>query len=147
MAYKGYFFPTNTAKYQGDPTKIIYRSSWEALTFKWCDENNDIVKWSSEEFYIPYYCPTDSKMHRYFIDLKLEYKSGNIVIVEIKPHSQTIKPVMTKGKRKKTFLVEAFTYEKNAAKWTAAIKYANERKWTFQIWTENTLRLMGIRVG
>lgn len=146
MAYQGKFSPKNPSKYEGNHTNIIFRSSWEALAFKWCDENNDVVKWSSEEFFIPYYCPTDSAYHRYFVDLKITYADGKTILVEIKPHAQTVKPVLSKGKRKKTFLVEAFTYEKNAAKWTAAIKYANERGWSFKLWTENTLRKMGIRV-
>ena len=36
------------------------------------------------------------------------------------------------------------TYVKNMNKWEAANEYAKDRGWEFQIWTEKTLKSMGI---
>ena len=56
-AKKGYFKPKNYSKYKGDPTKIIYRSSWEKMFMGYLDNNPSVVEWSSEEFFIPYKSP------------------------------------------------------------------------------------------
>ena len=37
--YKGKFIPRNTSKYLGDPTSIVYRSSYELKFMNWCDRN------------------------------------------------------------------------------------------------------------
>ena len=54
MSYKGKFHPTNRKKYKGDIDNIIYRSLWERKFMVYCDENDDIVEWGSEELVIPY---------------------------------------------------------------------------------------------
>ena len=61
MAYSGTFRPKNPGKYAGDPTNIIYRSTWEAKVMNWLDKNPGIVTWASEEIAIPYYSPVDNK--------------------------------------------------------------------------------------
>jgi hypothetical protein len=38
------------------------------------------------------------------------------------------------------------TYVKNASKWKAANEYCADRGWIWQIWTEDTLGALGIRV-
>lgn len=146
MAYSGRYYPSNPSKYKGDVNKIVYRSSWERLLFSWCDECPDIKYWSSEETIVPYICSTDNRLHRYFIDCTIEFKSGAKFMVEVKPKCQTIKPVLKNGKRTKTFLTEAYTYTKNVSKWKAAQEYARKHDMTFQIWTEDTLRNLGIKV-
>lgn len=146
MAYQGFFRPKNPQKYDGDPSKIVYRSSWENLVFEWMDNNPGVEKWVSEETVINYQCKTDGKPHRYFVDIKVTYTSGKTVLIEIKPHCQTMKPKISKGKKNKTILTEAFTYVKNRSKWDAAEEYCRARGWTFQIWTEHTLESIGIRL-
>ena len=42
--YKGRFIPKNPKKYGGDPTNIIYRSSWEHRLMKYLDENSNILE-------------------------------------------------------------------------------------------------------
>ena len=49
---KGKYTPKNPIKYKGDPTNIIYRSSWELKFMKWCDLREDVIEWQSEEFSI-----------------------------------------------------------------------------------------------
>lgn len=139
---QGKFNVKNKEKYVGDINNIIYRSSYELKFMNWCDQNKNVLKWSSEETIIPYRSPVDGKYHRYFIDFKIvvNTNSGNkTFIIEVKPGSQTIKPVYKKGRRKSTFINEAATYAVNEAKWRAATEYANDRGWTFMVFTEKEL--------
>ena len=64
MAYSGKYRPTNPRKYKGDPTNVIYRSLWERKFMQWCDLNQNILEWGSEEFFIPYRSPVDKRVHR-----------------------------------------------------------------------------------
>ena len=74
MSYKGKYKPTYPEKYLGDPTNIIYRSLWERKFCKYCDLNDSIIKWASEEITIPYRSPIDNRIHRYFPDFYIKYK-------------------------------------------------------------------------
>ncbi|MFZ9472904.1 MAG: TnsA endonuclease N-terminal domain-containing protein [Sediminibacterium sp.] len=142
--YKGFFRPTNIGKYEGDFKNIVYRSLWERQVFRWCDENSQVIKWSSEEVVIPYYYPLDKKYHRYFVDLKFTTAQG-VFLIEIKPKAQTLPPKKP-SRQTKRFLTEAHTYVKNQCKWKAAEEYAKDRGWTFAIWTEDTIKSMGIKI-
>ena len=144
MAYSGKYKPKKPEKYAGDYTKIVYRSMWERHCFKWCDDNADVVRWSSEEVVIPYYYDVDKKYHRYFMDLKVTYKNGKTVLIEVKPDKET-RPPEYKGRKTKKYITEGLTYIKNQNKWKAATSYAKDRGWTFEIWTEHTLESMGIK--
>ena len=66
MAYKGKFKPKNPSKYIGDPTNIVYRSLWERRFMIYCDNEDNILSWGSEEVVIPYVSPIDNKVHRYY---------------------------------------------------------------------------------
>ena len=143
MAYSGVYTVRNRKKYKGDPDKVVYRSLWEKHAFNWCDKNKDIVGWSSEEVVIPYRWDVDKKGHRYFPDLKITFKNGKTILVEIKPAKETEKPNFP-GKKTKRYLNESMTYVKNINKWEAAKSYCKDRKWEFEIWTEHTLDQMGI---
>lgn len=148
MAHKGKFKPRNPQKYDGDPTKIIYRSSWERTAFRWMDENPDIISWSSEETIIPYLSPVDKKIHRYFPDLLFKIRKGNSIVtylVEIKPEQQMKPPNPSRrnatptGRVSTRFLREAATYAVNDAKWAAARKLCEQKGWIFQLWGEKAL--------
>jgi hypothetical protein len=143
--YKGKYKLKHPAKYAGDTTKVVYRSHWERQAFRWCEANDAIVSWSSEEVVVPYRCGTDNKIHRYFIDLKLKFTSGKIILVEIKPKSQTVPP-KKKKRNTKRYLTEVMTYVKNESKWKAATRYAQDRGYVFEIWTEDTLKSLGIKL-
>ena len=145
MAYSGKYTVKNPKKYQGDHTKVVYRSMWEKWCFKWCDENSDVKIWSSEEVVVPYFYEVDKKYHRYFVDLKVTFISGKTVLIEIKPDKETKPPVNPSGKKTKRYINEGLTYVKNINKWKAAKRYAKDRNWEFVIWTENTLESMGIK--
>ena len=72
---KSLFKPTKPKKYKGDVTNIICRSSWERRFCKWCDLNENITEWGSEEFWIPYYAP-DGRVRRYFPDFIIKVKEN-----------------------------------------------------------------------
>lgn len=141
---QGYFKPTNPAKYSGQLNEIFYRSSWELRTMKWLDGNPGIVKWNSEGCIIPYLCPTDGEMHRYFIDFAVmslkRDGTAQITLIEIKPASQRVEPKYT-GRKTKSYIQAIATYLKNQAKWRAAEKYCEERGWNFMILDEYDLGL------
>jgi len=142
MYHKRKYKPIYPEKYEGDPTSIIMRSSWETRFALWCDRNPAIVKWSSEETVIPYRCHTDNRLHRYFVDfrIKLKQTDGTIktYIVEIKPHAQT-KPPEYPGKKTRRFITESMTFIKNQSKWKAAEEWCKDRGYEFKIITEKEL--------
>lgn len=140
--HQGKYAPKNPQKYEGDPTKIFFRSSWEFKVMRWCDSNPNIISWSSEETVVPYICKTDNKVHRYFVDFKIKVvnKEGitKTYLVEVKPKAQTVPPAQPKKKTKR-YLTEVMTYAKNVSKWAAAKQYCAERGYEFMIITEDEL--------
>ena len=142
MSYKGKYKPKHTRKYKGNPTNIIYRSLWELKFMKYCDSNQNILEWGSEEFFIRYISPIDNRAHRYFPDfyIKVRESNGQIkkYVIEIKPKKQCIEPKVQKRKTK-SYIREVCEYAKNQAKWEAATEYCKDRKLEFKVLTENEL--------
>jgi hypothetical protein len=118
---------------------------WERQVFKWCDDQSQVLKWSSEEDIIPYRCKTDGKMHRYFVDLKVTFNTGDTYLIEIKPKKQTEEPKVRSRKTKK-YINEVTTYAKNISKWEAAEKWCSKRGYKFAIWTEIEIKGLGIKL-
>ena len=144
MAYSGKFSPTNPKKYRGDPTKIIWRSTWERKFMRWCDTKSSVTKWASEEIIIPYRSPKDGKIHRYYPDFYMKTReSGGKVkesIIEIKPLKQCSTPKQPKRKTAK-YKAECLTYAINQAKWKYASKWCKERNLSFVVLTEKDLNV------
>ena len=143
---KGYFKPRHPSKYKGDPTNIIYRSSWEKRCMIYFDRNPNVLSWNSEEIIVPYKSPIDGRYHRYFPDflIKVRKKDGKeeVIMIEVKPYYQTQEPKKTDtGKLTKRYINEVKTYAINKYKWDAAIEYCKDRRWSFKILTENELGL------
>jgi hypothetical protein len=143
--HQGKYKIKNRDKYLGDPDNIVYRSSWELKVLQWLDNHPDVISFSSEELIIPYVSPADGRYHRYFPDffVKIKSKDGTIksMVLEVKPHAQSIEPVK-KTKITKRYINEVVTYGVNQAKWKAAEEYCKDRKWEFKVLTEFDL---GIR--
>ena len=145
MSYKGRYNPVNPKKYKGNPQNIIYRSLWERKFMVYCDTNDKVLEWGSEEIIIPYISPWDGKKHRYFPDfyIKVKQSNGNLkkFIIEVKPKKQTRppKPVERKTKR---WINEVRTFGVNEAKWKHATKWCKDNDMEFKILTEEEL---GIR--
>lgn len=142
MSYKGKYKPSYPEKYKGDPTNIIYRSLWERKFMYYCDHNENIIEWQSEEKFIPYRSPVDGKPHRYFPDFLIKVKESNGTIkkymIEIKPKKQTVPPIKPKRQTKK-YISEVYEYAKNQAKWEAAKEWCADRGYEFKIITESEL--------
>ena len=145
MSYKGKFQPSYSKKYKGDPTNIIYRSLCERKFMMYCDLNENIIEWGSEEIALPYRSPLDNRVHRYFPDfyIKVRENNGSIkkYLIEIKPKKQTMEPKVKKRKTK-SYIYEVTEYAKNMAKWKAAEEFCKDRMWEFKVLTEDEL---GIR--
>ena len=142
MAYKGKYQPSYLQKYKGDPTNIVYRSLWERKFMVYCDTNDNILEWGSEQIALPYRSPIDGKIHKYFPDfyIKVRENDGKIqkYIIEIKPKKQTIEPKVQKRKTK-GYIYEVTEWARNQAKWKAAEEFCEDRQWKFKVLTEEDL--------
>ena len=137
-SYKGLYRPTNPKKYVGNTKQIVYRSLLERKFMHYCDLNDDITYWASEELPIRYYNPLDKKYHRYFPDFIIKTTNDDKFIIEIKPSRQIEKPKTPKRKTK-SYMRESFNYIKNQAKWQAARKYCDDMNMKFKLITEKDL--------
>jgi len=139
---KSKYKPSYPLKYKGDPNNIICRSSWERKFCHWCDLNENILEWGSEEFWIPYLSPVDNRVHRYFPDfiIKVKESDGRIktYVIEVKPEKQT-QPPKQKSRVTKSYIYEVKTYAVNQAKWKAADEFCKDRLLEFKVITEKEL--------
>ena len=142
---KSKYTPIYPSKYQGNTKHIICRSRCERKFCQWCDMNNSIISWASEEFSIPYVSPKDNRVHKYYPDYLIKVKEKNDMIktyvVEVKPYKQTLPPKTPKRKTK-SYLTECVTYAVNQAKWKAAKEFCEDHRIEFKVVTEKEL---GIR--
>ena len=141
----GLFVPKNPDKYIGDLHKIVCRSSWEFRFCNYCDLNDSVLKWSSEPMAIDYYNPLDKKEHKYYVDFYIKVEKDGVDeewILEIKPESQTKKPIyegnMTVDKLK-SYNHKMQVYITNQAKFKAAVEWAEKRNFRFGVVDENFL--------
>jgi hypothetical protein len=114
-------------KYLSENKVVTARSGWEiSWITKFLDSRTDVVGWTSEDFFIPYFYPVDNRMHRYFPDFHVHFKTkeGKIVerIIEIKPFVETLQPKVP-SRKTRTYIDRVNTYIKNQSKWAAAEKY------------------------
>ena len=147
--YQGFFKPKHPGKYKGDPTNIIYRSGLEFKLMRFLDDNQNVIKWASEEFFIPYTSPIDGKRHRYFPDfwVKKKNRQGLVeeLVIEVKPSSQCKPPNIEnkntpKGRISKRYITEVKNWGINSSKWEAAEKFCKRKGWRFVIMTEKDLK-------
>jgi hypothetical protein len=137
----GEFIPKTPGKYIGE-YPILVRSSWERMFFQWCDRNNAVKKWASENIAIPYYDPTTlhhgkPALRRYYPDVYMEV-GGKRYLVEIKPLRETRPP--RRGKKSANTLMErTIRYKRNAAKFKAASAYCKKLGMEFKVLTEKEL--------
>jgi hypothetical protein len=138
---QNYYEVKNPKKYEGDVTNVFYRSSWELEAFLFCDNNPNVIKWSSEEIVIPYSMPTPNggvRPAKYYPDLYMEYINSDGKkcrdLIEIKPAKQT---KASRSKNPKTKMFENQAWMKNELKWEAARAWCVQHGITFRILTEN----------
>ena len=142
MRYQGKYRPSFPRKYKGDPSNVIYRSSWEYKFMKWCDITPSVQEWGSEEIIIPYISPWDNRRHRYFPDfyIKARQADGSLkkMIIEVKPKVQCSPPKEPKRKTRK-YLNEVKTWSINEAKWKYATEWCKNNDMEFVIINEDHL--------
>ena len=143
MAYSGRYLPTNPKKYRGNPSRIIYRSLWERKLMGYCDRNEKVLEWGSEEVIIPYLSPWDNKIHRYFPDfyMKVKQNSGGVkkFIIEVKPKYQCKPPAKNPKRKTKKWYNDVRNYVINEAKWKSANDFCQDNGMEFKILTEDHL--------
>lgn len=138
---QGIYKVINREKYVGNINNCTYRSSWELKYMFQLDTDPNVLQWSSEETIIPYQ-GGDGKIHRYFVDFKVKRKVKDQIItelIEIKPFKETIPPVLSEGKSKRTKLREVITWDTNQRKWKAAEAYCAKKGWIFRKVTEREI--------
>lgn len=149
---QGKFNPQNPEKYIGDPTNIVFRSSWEYSFCVFLDKNDKIIKWACEQPIITY-SDLRGKIHRYYPDFFYQIlKNGDpndlkSVIVEIKPSTELMPPNKPKKDTQKAlenYEYSVRTHIKNKLKWAAAEDYAKKHKMEFVIITEKKLKEVGL---
>lgn len=124
-------------EYRGvERSAVQYKSGLELRMIKYCDLNPKVIEWSLEPFHIPYVSPIDSKTHRYFPDVWMKFSNNNSFLVEVKSHQETQYP----NKKDKYFGDKLKTYLINQAKWSAAVKFCQQKNLNFKILTEKILK-------
>ena len=127
---QGKFTMKNQHKYVGT-NHPHYRSSWEFMFMKTCDEHPNIHHWASESVKIPYKCPVTNKHTVYVPDFFIQYLDKNnkmqVELIEIKPASQQLQEKVGKSK------VNQAMFIKNQAKWAAATIYCKQQGIKFRV--------------
>lgn len=140
---QGKFKPKNPQKYDGNPTEIYFRSSYELKFMQYCDLTENIISYQSEEFWIPYRSPLDDKVHRYFPDFFVKYKDkdgkNRTIVVEIKPAKDLKEPNHNPPKRTSSWVYSVKTWAVDQAKWKAAREWCADHNYEFKIMTEKDL--------
>ena len=131
---QGYIDPASCKKLfsQIKHDKIIYRSSYEKKFINWLENNPSVKSWGSECLKIPYYFVKDQKTHTYYPDYFVEMVDGTCMVIEIKPSSQTIKPINENS-------WVSNEYIKNMCKWKATMEFCKTKGYKFKVITEKTI--------
>lgn len=152
---QGKYLVQNPQKYIGT-TPVLYRSSWEYAFCKFCDMNENVIRWSAESLEIPYQITNglgQIENHRYYPDFYVETidpnnsETHNRLIIEIKPKSETSYP--TPPKRQTLKMLENYEYslkmfKKNLHKWSYTKEWCERRNLIFKIITEEWLKEKGL---
>jgi hypothetical protein len=128
------FVPKFPEKYAGDPRRIAARSKWELIYMSALDTSRLVSKWTSEprNLKITYLNPVNKRVKSYWPDFLVQYYSGEIEILEIKPAKESTK------KRALT-LYDKLMLAQNMAKWEAADLLAKKIGARFRVVTEDQL--------
>lgn len=137
---KGKFNPKNPQKYMGKKAPT-YRSSWELVFMRFCDENPHITEWISEPMRIPYLNPIKQCKTTYVPDFLVAYKdkSGKrkVQLIEIKPKKQILGEARSQRDKIQAVI--------NEAKWQAAHTFCQQKGIEFKVITEDDIFHQGTR--
>jgi len=132
---QGKYQVLNPDKYVGkrQPT---YRSSWEHVFMRFCDNNPNILKWASESVHINYKNPFTGKQTIYVPDFLIYYIDRNgkhqADVIEVKPKKETSLQE-AKSRRDQAYAVL------NMVKWEAAKGWCKSKGLNFKIITEEQI--------
>lgn len=104
--------------------KLHYKSSYEKKVYLLLDADDSILSYEYESLKIEYYNPIKKNTGIYIIDLKVNYKDGRTIYIEIKPAKLLLE------ENKSDMAVEA------RAKVEEACKKLPEMELYYDIWTE-----------
>lgn len=137
---KGHFNPSNPNKYMGKKAPM-YRSSWELVFMKFCDENPHITEWASEPMRIPYYNPIKQTKTTYVPDFLVAFKDKTgqrkVQLIEIKPKKQILGEARSQRDKIQAVI--------NQAKWQAAQQFCAQKGIEFKVITEHDIFHQGAR--
>jgi len=112
---------------------------------KYCDFNDAVLEWGSEEVIIPYLSPWDGRIHRYFPDFYIKVKQHNGMvkkfIIEVKPKKQCSPPTKTPKRKTNKWFKEVHTWGINEAKWKHASEWCANNDMEFKILNEDHLEI------
>lgn len=132
---QGIFTPKNSQKYVGKHAPR-FRSGWEQVFMRFCDENDSVLYWASEAMAIPYKNPFTGKNTVYIPDFFVVYqnKFGQKLseVIEIKPKKQSI--VESKASNRDKMVVAL-----NHIKWAAATAYCKQQGFKFRVVNEDQI--------
>jgi hypothetical protein len=137
--FKQGYVDTSTLKklFESQKSKpVIFRSSYEHKFIWWLERSSSVKRWGSEPICIEYRLPNDEKVHHYWPDYLVEMTDGTVVLVEVKPHNQTVPPDPYLNDRDS---LAYRTYVKNYCKWKAANEFCKRNNMQFKILTEKTI--------
>jgi len=114
---------------------------------KWCDDNDSVLKWASEEVRIRYYDPVSKKNRTYFPDfwIRVRRSDGLIYeeIIEVKPQRQVDGPPIRPKRKTRSWYNEVATYATNQAKWISASQFCEDNGMNFRLLTEQNTKDFG----
>ena len=133
---QGIYDVQNPEKYVGGRPPY-YRSSWELVFCRFCDENPNVIKWASENIKIPYQHPLTGKYTNYVPDFMVQYIDKNerqhVELIEIKPSGQTTMEAAGKSQRNQAAVAV------NTAKWAQAAEWCKQQGIHFRVVNEDQI--------
>ena len=143
---QGYYDISRSTKYFG-PRPCIYRSSWEWKYMLLCERSENIMKWSSEPFTIPYLCLETGRTRQYNLDFYVITDKNEHQLIEIKPLKEVseaeqfgkVFKLIIDPVAKKRYVMSNKVAAKNWSKWRHTKQFCKERDWRFVIVTERFL--------
>ena len=129
--------PATCSKLMDPSSPVIYRSSYEKKFIYWLESSPAVARWGSECLVIPYQIPGDPNWHSYYPDFYVEWKNGEKWVVEIKPASQTVNPLLYENRKNSQWYRDQ--WRKNSSKWRAAQEFCKAKGFSFKILTEKTI--------
>lgn len=131
----GFYDVINAEKYIGKK-RPHYRSSWELVMMRFCDNNPSVLQWASEAIHINYTNPFTNKNTIYIPDFLIIYidKNGKRhgEVIEVKPAKETTMEAARSIRDKAAVALNMF-------KWEAARKFCAAQGLQFRIVNETDI--------